>query len=133
MDSKGEHLDFLSRKGLFEVDCSHEIFNITELALLEKWGHWFMALTSGDLLPFTEAQKRFISVMKREAKPETIEEVAWFKYLGRKAVEKKYGDSLSVRYQTEEDTFYSREDKKKLNRITFATMCSNHGKSLSRK
>ncbi len=33
------------------------------------------------------------------------------------AVEKKYGDRLNVKYQTEDDTFYSREDKKKMNRI----------------
>lgn len=69
--------------------------------------------------------------MSHKDKPQTIEEKAWFKYLGRKAVEKKYGDRLKVKYQTEADTFYSREDKKKMNRITYGTISQIHNKGLT--
>lgn len=119
--------------GLFNVDCSHEIFSKEELQILEKWGFWFSALVSGDLKPFTEAQERFIKVMKGEDKAVTPEEIAWFKYLGRKAVERKYGDRLNVRYEDEDDKFYSRSDKKKMRRINFSTMAWNHRKGLSEK
>jgi uncharacterized protein YifE (UPF0438 family) len=133
MDSKGEHLEYLGHRGLFDINCSTAIFSPEEIQILEKWGHWFTALVAGDLKPFTEDQERFIRVMKREIKPETPHEFAFFKYLGRKAVEKKYGDSLSLKYEAEHDTFYSREDKKKMNRITYGTITGIHQKGLTGK
>lgn len=131
MKSKGEHLEYISEKGLFTLDCSPKIFSSEEIHVIEKWGHWFSALLSGELKPFTEAQTRFLRVMNREVEPKTVEEKAWFKYLGRKAVEKKYGDKLNVKYQTEDDTFYSREDKNKMNRITYGTISQIHNKGLA--
>ncbi len=50
-----------------------------------------------------------------------------------KAVEKKYGDRLKVKYQVEDDTFYSIDDKKKMIRIAYGTMAQNHHKGLSEK
>lgn len=126
MRDKGEHLEYVANKGLFNVDCSHEIFSTEELQILEKWGYWFMGLTSGDLQPYTEAQERFIKVMKKEVKPVTLEERAWFKYLGRKAVVKKYGDRINVRYKDEDNAFYSRQGRNKMLRINFGTMNWNH-------
>jgi uncharacterized protein len=133
MDSKGEHLEYIAHKGLFNIDCDLKIFSKEEIEKIEKWGHWFMALVSGELKPFTESQERFIKVMKREIGPISVEERAWFKYLGRKAVEKKYGERLKVKYEAEDDTFYSIEDKKKMNRITYSTMAQNHHKGWSEK
>ena len=100
---------------------------------MKKWGHWFGALVAGDLQPFTEPQERFIAVINGEVEPFPCEEKAWFKYLGRKAVEKKYGNKLHVMYETEDDTFYSRVDKKKMNRITYGTISQIHNKGLSEK
>jgi uncharacterized protein len=133
MDSEGEHLEFIAHKGLYDIDCDLKIFSPEEIQLIEKWGHWFMALVSGELKPFTASQERFIKVMKREVDPISLEERAWFKYLGRKAVEKKYGDRLKIRYETENDTFYSREDKKKMNQITYGTISRIHHRGLSEK
>jgi uncharacterized protein len=133
MNSKGEHLEYIAHKGLYDIDCDHKIFSPEEIQAIEKWGHWFIALVSGALKPFTASQERFIKVMKREVVPTSLEERAWFKYLGRKAVEKKYGEKLKVKYQAEDDTFYSIEDKKKMNKITFSTMAQNHHKGLAEK
>ncbi len=133
MDSEGEHLEFIAHKGLYDIDCNLIIFSSEEIQAIENWGHWFMALVSGELKPFTEAQERFIKVMKRELVPISVEERAWFKYLGRKAVEKKYNDRLNVKYQTEDDTFYSSEDTKKMNRIAYGTISQIHNKGLSEK
>jgi uncharacterized protein YifE (UPF0438 family) len=133
MNTKGEHLEYIAQRGLFHIDCDLVIFSKEEIEILEKWGHWFMALVSGELKPFTESQERFIKVMKRETGPISLEEKAWFKYLGRKAVEKKYGERLKVKYQAEDDTFYSIEYKKKMNQITYGTIAQNHHKGLSEK
>ncbi len=66
MNSKGEHLEYIAHKGLFNIDCNLIIFSKEEIEILEKWGHWFMALVSGELKPITEMQARFIKVMNRE-------------------------------------------------------------------
>jgi len=133
MISKGEHLEYISQKGLFTIDCDLKIFTKKEIEILEKWGHWFIALTSGELKPFTEMQERFIKVMNGELKPSAAEETAWFKYLGRKSVERKFGDRLRVQYEAEHDSFYSREDKKLMNKITYSTISRIHNRGLSEK
>lgn len=133
MSCKGDHLEYIAHRGLFHIDCDTKIFSQEELEIIEKWGHWFIALVSGELKPFTESQEKFIEVMKGEIGPNSLEEKAWFKYQGRKAVEKKYGDRLKLRYEAEDDTFYSIEDKNKMNQITYSTMAQNHHKGLSEK
>jgi uncharacterized protein len=107
MDSKGEHLEYISQHGLYSIDCNREIFTYEEMRIIQKWGHWFTGLVSGELKPFTDLQERFIKVMNGVLDPSSIEEIAWFKYRGRKAVEKKYGDQLKVQYALENDTFKS--------------------------
>jgi uncharacterized protein len=124
-------MEYVSHMGLYSLDCSPKIFSREEIHVIEKWGHWFNALLSGELKPFTDAQVRFIRVMNREVEPQTVEEKAWFKYLGRKTVEKKFGDRLKVRYEAEDDTFYSIDDKRKMNMLTYSTIAQNHHKGLS--
>ena len=133
MDSKGEHLEFVSHRGQFTVDCSHEIFSPEELCILEKWGHWFRGLTDGDLKPFTEVQEQFIQETAVRKKTGTIYEIAWRKYLFRKKLEREKGEKLNIKYEAEHDTFYSREDRDKLMRINFSTMGKNHTKGLNEK
>lgn len=114
MDIKEEHLRYLKTKGEFIVDCSHAIFSLEEIEILQKYGHWFRALTEGTLEPFTELQRRFISVMKHDEDPFSVEEKAWFKYLGRKKLEIEKPESFQINYMFEEDMFFSREDYYKL-------------------
>lgn len=128
MSTKQDHLDYIQEKGRFKVDCSHAIFHIDELEALEKYGHWFHALSTGILEPITEMQKEFIAVSNHEKTPITPAEYAWFKYQGRKAVELKYGDRLKTQYHVEDDTFYSREMAKKLKRMMFGETQKNHNK-----
>ncbi|MBW1612893.1 MAG: DUF413 domain-containing protein [Deltaproteobacteria bacterium] len=133
MNTRKEHIEYIEVRGQFTIDCSTKIFSMEEIEILKKWGHWFTGLVSGELKPISEAQERFIDVINGEKEPFTTEEKTWFKYLGRKAVEKRYGDRLKVSYEAEVDTFYSREDKKKMNRINYGTICQVHNKGLSEK
>ena len=61
---KEEHLDFLSKKGIFKMDCSHTLFSNEEIEILERYGHWFKALISGELEPYTEKQRLFRACLK---------------------------------------------------------------------
>ena len=133
MTIRNNHLSHIKLKGSFNIDCNRIIFSDEEIEILEKWGHWFEGLMSGELTPFTEAQVRFIKVINGESEPFSLEEKAYFKYLGRKSVEMKYGDRLKIRYEVTDDTFYSRDDKKKMNRLTYGTIAGIHRKGLSEK
>jgi uncharacterized protein len=55
-----------------------------------------MALTSGELDPVSDLQVEFIKVVKREKKPISPFQWAWFKYLGRKRFEVEEGDNLKI-------------------------------------
>jgi uncharacterized protein YifE (UPF0438 family) len=121
-----DHLHLLKEKGRFIVDCSHAIFHPEELKALEKYGHWFQALSSGVLQPISEMQKEFIKVANHEKTPITTADFAWFKYQGRKSVEAKFGDRLKTQYHVEEDTFYNREMAKKQKRMMSAEVQKNH-------
>lgn len=114
MDNKEEHLRYLKTKGEFIVACSHAIFSLEEIEILQKYGHWFRALTESTLEPFTELQRRFISVMNHNEDPFSVEEKAWFKYLGRKRLEIEKPESFQINYMFEEDMFFSRADFYKL-------------------
>lgn len=114
MDIKEEHLRYLRTKGEFTVDCSHVIFSLEEIEILQKYGHWFRALMNGTLIPFTELQKRFIAVMNHDEDPFSFEEKAWFKYLGRKKLEIEKPESFRINYMFEEDMFFTRDDYYKL-------------------
>lgn len=67
----------------FEIKCSREIFSEEEIEILEKYGIQFERLTSGERVPVTDAQFRFINVTQGQCEPETIYEKAWDKYTKR--------------------------------------------------
>ncbi len=123
---KSTHLAYIEEKGKFVVDCSHAIFSTEEIETLEKFGHWFDALASGVLEPFTELQERFILVAKSELPPFSPEEKAWYRYLGRKKIEKKHGDSLNIRYHLSDNSFYSRDMVEPLRKTMFGVITSSH-------
>ncbi len=126
MATKHNHLQYLKEKGRFKVDCGLVIFSREEIEILEKYGHWFQALTNGELQPITELQENFIRVAKGEKKPFSEFEQAWFRYLGRKRIEAQYGDSLNARYEPESDSFYNREMAKQQKRIMFNVIRKTH-------
>lgn len=123
---KAQHLSYLSDKGSFKIDCKVAIFGEDEIEILEKYGHWFKALISGELEPYTEKQKLFIEVAKGEREPISIEEKTWFKYTKRKEIEEKHGHVLNSRPELETDPFYSREGAKHLRKSQMSTMGKNH-------
>lgn len=83
-----EHLVYL-RKTDFIVDVNPDIFSKDELNILKKYGNWFLALTGGDVKPFTDSQKRFIKVVNDEEEPSGKYEKAWWKYVKRKEIENR--------------------------------------------
>jgi uncharacterized protein len=111
---RSEHLRYLKGKGPFRIDCSTSIFSREEVAILEKFGHWFAGLTSNKLSPITYRQERFVTVARSEAAPESVMERAWHKYLGRKKIESENPASLRLNYLYEDEGFYTREGYYKL-------------------
>ena len=105
LNTKEAHLQYIRDKGEFLVDCSHYIFSSEEIEILQKFGYWFRALTDGTLSPFTELQKRFIAVVNKEDDPVSIEEKAWFKYLGRKKLEIEKPEAFQANYYYEKLAF----------------------------
>lgn len=126
MSIKQEHLDYLKEKGKFTVDCSQAIFSCVYIEIQGKYGHWFMALIPGELEPITELQKEFILVSRGQKSPFSIEELAWFKYLSRKAIEAKSGDKLYEQHHLQDDAFFSWEMEKKQKKMMFGVMRKNH-------
>ncbi len=109
------------------MDCDHKVFSEDEIEILEKFGHWFDALSRGILKPFTELQERFVLVSKSDKmKPFSPEENAWHKYLGRKRFEKQYGDSLNKQYVLKDCAFHNRDMKRQQNKIMYNVISSNH-------
>jgi len=125
-NTKEAHLKLVTQKGKFKMDCSLAIFNTEEREILEKYGHWFKALISGELEPYTEKQRLFIEVAKGERQPVSVEEKTWFKYTKRKEIEEKHGHILNSRPELESDPFYSREGVKHLRKSQMSTMGKNH-------
>ena len=126
MLTKHNHLQFIKKHGKFQVDCSHAIFSTDEIDILEKYGHWFKALTIGTLEPITELQKEFVLVAKRKRSPFSLEETVWNKYLHRKELEADPENKLKLIYQYEEDTFYNRNMVRKQRSTMFRVMNENH-------
>jgi uncharacterized protein YifE (UPF0438 family) len=119
MSNRQDHIDYIKSKGKFKIDCSRLIFNEEEIEILEKYGHWFVALTEEILNPVTDGQRQFVLVAQHRLHPVTPAETAWFKYLRRKALEEKKGESLKVQYTMEEDTFYNRKMAKQQKKMMF--------------
>lgn len=113
MSNKEEHIRLIRVKGDFTVDCSHQIFSTEELETLRKFGHWFEALETGELKPITERQFRFVDITQGKEMPFSLEEKAWFKYKGRKKIEKENPESLKIEYRIVNE-FFSREDYYKM-------------------
>jgi hypothetical protein len=126
MSGKCQHQNLIKDKGEFQIDCSHAIFSEEELDTLKKYGHWFMALTSGELNPISDLQIEFIKVAKREKDPVSPFEWAWFKYLGRKRIEEEQGYRLKIQYTPKEDSFYSREMAKQQKSIIYGVINKSH-------
>ncbi|GET22713.1 DUF413 domain-containing protein [Prolixibacter denitrificans] len=126
MTDRRIHNDYISQKGPFVVDCNHAIFTEEELKILERWGHWFQALTDGELAPLTKRQELFVEVANGKRDPVSVEEQAWFKYLGRKRIEQKMGDRLKVSYEYQDDGFYSRADAKELRKMMYGVNSRVH-------
>ncbi|MGJ3234201.1 DUF413 domain-containing protein [Marivirga sp.] len=123
---KEQHLNYLSSKSPFKIDCKVTIFSEEELSILRNFGHWFKALAEGELEPFTEKQKLFIEAANGQREPFSLEEKAWVRYTKRKEIEEKYGHVLNSRPELETDPFYSREGAKHLRRSQMSTMGKNH-------
>lgn len=109
MLEKTNHLVYIREKGKFLIDCDLKIFLETEIFELKKYGHWFLALTNGILLPFNDEQKHFVDVALFLIPPKTMHEKIWNKYLLRKKIEIKYGEILYNKPQLENDQFYNRD------------------------
>jgi len=113
MDNLKSHIDYWRNKGFFEIKFSDNFFSQEEKSIINYYGYWFKALTSGDLLPFTDKQKRFIELTRPDIennnKQTTIYERAWFKYLGREKVILQRPNLEKVKYELENSDFYSRE------------------------
>lgn len=110
-----DHIAFIEKKGKFIIDCGTKIFSLEEIEYLEKYGHWSKALIDGELLPITEGQKDFIDKFKNNKKPITPEQVAWWKYRGRKRLEEKNPEKFNFDYTSDaEDPFFNRADWNKM-------------------
>ncbi len=72
----------------FQIRTSTDIVTHEEIEILRSYGRPFDRLMTGKLQPETEAQRRFVSVCRGEATPETEYEKVWWKYLQRLEWEK---------------------------------------------
>ena len=126
MTEREKHLLYIAEHGEFVVDCNRAIFSSEELTILTRYGHWFRALTDGVLQPVTKMQIAFVDVAHDRREPITPAEHAWFRYLKRKWIEEKYGDSLHKQYKPAHDTFYNREMAKQMKKMMAGENLKNH-------
>lgn len=133
MTCKSVHLEYISHRGVFHLDCDPIVFTKGEIVIIEKWGHWFRGLTSGELHPFTQAQERFIKVMKVEMKPVTPEEKAWFKYLRNKINKVRSGENFTESHEPMRNKLYSRRVRKKMNKINVGAIAWSNRRGMSEK
>lgn len=125
-NDKKTHLDYIKAKGKFTIACNQIIFSDVEIELLEKYGHWFEALTSGTLLPFNPEQKQFVEVARQNTSPQTDYEKVWVKYIKRRQIEAKAGAILYTPPMPKDDTFYSRDMAINLKKTMFRVTRENH-------
>ncbi|QEH42873.1 DUF413 domain-containing protein [Chitinophaga sp. XS-30] len=125
-NNKTTHIEYIKAKGKFAIACNTIIFSNEEIKLLEKYGHWLEALSSGTLLPCSPKQQQFIEVIRAQRKPETNIENLWFKYIKRKEIEAKYGKTLYATPTLKDDPFYNRDMAKMLKRTMFKVTKENH-------
>jgi uncharacterized protein YifE (UPF0438 family) len=125
-DEKSLHLSYIKDRPKFKIRCNRSIFSEEEIEILEYYGHWFEALTSGELKPISERQKFFVEVGHDKRDPFSPEEKAWFKYLKRVAIEKEKGDKLYIKHYLPDDPFYSRVGAKHLRKGMSSTIGKEH-------
>jgi hypothetical protein len=65
MDFKQKHLFYIQNRQPFKLKCKTVTFSNDQIEILEKYGHWFQALTEGEIEPITELQHEFIKVAKK--------------------------------------------------------------------
>lgn len=128
MEAKQKHLSYIRDKGPFKLRCKTAIFSNEEIELLETYGHWFQAMTEGEIEPITELQKEFIKVVKKEKDPVSTYEQAWFKYQFRLEYESKNKHIIDGDFRLEEDSFYNRDMAKQQRGMMFGVMRDNHKK-----
>ncbi len=87
MTQKSKHLKY--RKMAFSLTVPESLFSESERELLIEYGAWLAALMRGSILPQTSKQIRFVCVCKGEAKPDSIFEKVWIKYINRKKWEEQ--------------------------------------------
>lgn len=129
MSTKQEHLDLIAARGKFFLDCNLGSFSTEEIEMLENYGHWFGALTSGVLEPISDSQQRFVLVAIGKEEPFSLEEVAWWKFLDQKAYEERRRVGLTIQYQPQVDTFHNRDMLKQQKSLMFKVTRDNHKKA----
>ncbi len=75
---KAEHLAFIKAHGRFTVTCDPKDLRPEQLQLLQRWGHWYAALNSGMLKPFTAAQRAFITASQQDLPPGEVHAHTWW-------------------------------------------------------
>lgn len=128
MEAKQKHLSYIREKGPFILRCKTIIFNNEEIELLKTYGHWFQALTDGEIEPISDMQIEFVKAARKEKDPISPFECAWLKYLNRLAWEADNKHIMIADYQLEEDSFYNRDMAKQQRGMMFGVMRDNHKK-----
>ena len=119
---RARHNKLLREEGIFTIDCNTIIFSSEEIEILEKYGHWFRALTDGVLYPTTEKQRLFVEMTKGNREPFSIEEKAWFKYFKRKQLEYRENDKSYNTPRLDQHSFYSEEGLTSLKNSMFGNI-----------
>ena len=86
MAAPRDHLELL-RSQDFIIDCAPPNLSRDERGLLQRYGRWLTALAAGTIQPFTDAQRRFLEVVKGKRDPTTSHEIAWMKLVERRRIE----------------------------------------------
>ncbi len=129
MSTKQEHLDLIATRGKYFLDCNLGSFSTEEIEILEKYGHWFWALTSGVLEPISDLQQRFVLVATGKEDPFSLYEVAWWKFLDQRAYEERRRIRVTIQYKPQVDTFHNRDMLKQQKSLMFKVTRDNHKKT----
>jgi uncharacterized protein YifE (UPF0438 family) len=119
------HLHYV-RQGEFPFRCDPRLFSDEEHALITRWGHWYDALSSGQVTAITPAQEAFIEAVKGDAPPAEPHAAAWWRYGKRLAIEERHGTAMHSSYQVDSDTFYSRDMAKQLRKTMGGVTLREH-------
>jgi hypothetical protein len=79
MSVSPEHAELLDQP--FELDCDADVFDETELDILDEYGRLMQALTAREVRPQTKDEHRFYLTCVADVQPSSDEERVWTKYL----------------------------------------------------